>query len=121
VAHEVGHHVQNLLGISDQVQGAQQRARSQEEANAYSVRLELQADCLAGVYGHFNRQSLDPGDVEEGLRAAAAIGDDMIQQQSQGYTAPESWTHGSSEMRVKWLKQGLQVGDPKGCDTFKGN
>ena len=121
VAHEVGHHVQNLLGISDQVQGAQQRARSQDEANAYSVRLELQADCLAGVYGHFNRQSLDPGDVEEGLRAAAAIGDDMIQQQSQGYTAPESWTHGSSEMRVKWLKQGLQVGDPNGCDTFKGN
>jgi predicted metalloprotease len=121
VAHEVGHHVQNLLGISDQVQSAQQRAHSQEQANAYSVRLELQADCLAGVYGHFNKQTLDPGDVEEGLRAAAAIGDDMIQQQSQGYTAPESWTHGSAEMRVKWLRQGLQVGDPSGCDTFKGN
>jgi len=121
VAHEVGHHVQNLLGISDQVQSAQQRAHSQEQANAYSVRLELQSDCLAGVYGHFNKQTLDPGDVEEGLRAAAAIGDDMIQQQSQGYTAPESWTHGSAEMRVKWLRQGLQVGDPSGCDTFKGN
>jgi hypothetical protein len=119
VAHEVGHHVQNLLGISDKVQQAQQRARSQEQANAYSVRLELQADCFAGVYGHYNEKKLDPGDVEEGLRAAAAIGDDMIQQQSQGYVAPESWTHGSSEMRVKWLKQGLQTGDPQACDTFK--
>ena len=120
VAHEVGHHVQNLLGISDKVQAAQQAARSKEESNALSVRLELQADCLAGVYGHFNEKILDPGDVEEGLRAAAAIGDDMIQQQSQGYTAPESWTHGSSQMRVKWLKQGLQSGDPSACDTFKG-
>jgi len=119
VAHEVGHHVQNLLGLSDQVQAAQQRAGSKEEANALSVLLELQADCFAGVYGHFNRQSLDPGDIEEGLRAAAAIGDDMIQQQSQGYVAPESWTHGSSEMRVKWLKQGLASGDPSSCDTFK--
>ena len=121
VAHEVGHHVQNLLGISDKVQAAQQRARAREEANAYSVALELQADCLAGVYGHFNQQVLDPGDVEEGLRAAAAIGDDMIQQQSQGYVAPESWTHGSSQMRVKWLKQGLTAGDVSACDTFKGN
>ena len=121
VAHEVGHHVQNLLGISDKVQAAQQRAHSREEGNAYSVALELQADCLAGVYGHFNQQVLDPGDVEEGLRAAAAIGDDMIQQQSQGYVAPESWTHGSSQMRVKWLKQGLTSGDVSACDTFKGN
>jgi hypothetical protein len=119
VAHEVGHHVQNLLGLSDQVQSAQQRAGSKEEANALSVLLELQADCFAGVYGSFNRQTLDPGDIEEGLRAAAAIGDDMIQQQSQGYVAPESWTHGSSEMRVKWLKQGLASGDPSSCDTFK--
>jgi predicted metalloprotease len=119
VAHEVGHHVQNLLGLSDQVQAAQQRARSKEEANAYSVLLELQADCFAGVYGHFNQQVLEPGDVEEGLRAAAAIGDDMIQQQAQGYTAPESWTHGSAEMRVKWLKRGLSAGDPNACDTFK--
>jgi predicted metalloprotease len=119
VAHEVGHHVQNLLGLSDQVQSAQQRARSKEEANALSVLLELQADCFAGVYGHFNQQTLDPGDVEEGLRAAAAIGDDMLQQQSQGYVAPESWTHGSSEMRVRWLKQGLASGNPSSCDTFK--
>ena len=119
VAHEVGHHVQNLMGISDQVTALQQRARSQEQANALSVRLELQADCLAGVYGHFNQQYLDPGDVEEGLRAAAAIGDDMIQRQTRGETAPESWTHGSSEMRVRWLRQGLQSGDPATCDTFK--
>jgi hypothetical protein len=119
VAHEVGHHVQNLLGISDKVQQAQQRARSQEQANAYSVRLELQADCFAGVYGHYNEKVLDPGDVEEGLRAAASIGDDTIQRQSQGSVAPESWTHGSSEMRVKWLKTGLQAGDPQACDTFK--
>ena len=121
VAHEVGHHVQNLLGISDKVSAAQQRAHSQEEANAYSVKLELQADCLAGVYGHFTQQVLDPGDVEAGLRAAASIGDDMIQKQAQGYVAPESFTHGSSEMRVKWLKRGLDVGDPSACDTFKGN
>ena len=119
VAHEVGHHVQNLLGLSDQVQAAQQQARSKEQANALSVGLELQADCLAGVYGHFNQQYLDQGDIEEGLRAAAAIGDDMIQQQQQGYVAPESWTHGSAEMRVKWLKQGLASGDPNGCDAFK--
>ncbi len=120
VAHEVGHHVQNLLGISDQIQTAQQRARSKQEQNALSVRLELQADCLAGVYGHFNRQTLDPGDIKEGLRAAAAIGDDMIQQQSQGYVAPESWTHGSAERRMRWLRQGLEAGDPSACDTFKG-
>jgi predicted metalloprotease len=100
------------------VTALQQRARSQERANELSVRLELQADCLAGVYGHFNQQYLDPGDVEEGLRAAAAIGDDMIQRQTQGETAPESWTHGSSEMRVRWLRQGLQSGDPAACDTF---
>jgi hypothetical protein len=119
VAHEVGHHVQNLLGISDQVTALQQRARSQEQANALSVRLELQADCFAGVYASVNQQYLDPGDIEEGLRAAAAIGDDMIQKQSQGYVAPESWTHGSAEMRVRWLKQGLRSGDPATCDTFK--
>jgi hypothetical protein len=119
VAHEVGHHVQNLLGISDQVTALQERARSKEQANALSVRLELQADCFAGVYGSVNQQYLDPGDIEEGLRAAAAIGDDMIQKQAQGTVAPESWTHGSAEMRVRWLKQGLQSGDPATCDTFK--
>ena len=119
VAHEVGHHVQDLLGVSDQVTAAQQRARSQGQANAISVRLELQADCYAGVYGHFDQKYLEPGDVEEGLRAAAAIGDDMIQKQAQGYTTPESWTHGSSAMRVRWLKQGLESGDPATCDTFR--
>jgi hypothetical protein len=119
IAHEVGHHVQNLLGVSDQVQTAQRRARSQEQANEYSVRLELQADCFAGVYGHFNQDVLEPGDVEEGLRAAAAIGDDNIQKQAQGYVAPESWTHGSSQMRVRWFRQGLESGDPAVCDTFK--
>jgi predicted metalloprotease len=119
VAHEVGHHVQNLLGLSDQVTALQQRARSQAQANDLSVRLELQADCFAGIYGNFSRQYLEPGDVEEGLRAAAAIGDDTIQKQSQGYVAPESWTHGSSEMRLRWFRQGLQSGDPASCDTFK--
>jgi predicted metalloprotease len=119
IAHEVGHHVQNLLGLSDQVSAMQQRARSQEQANELSIRLELQADCFAGVYGHFDQQYLEEGDVEEGLRAAAAIGDDMIQKQAQGATAPESWTHGSSQMRVRWLRQGLQSGDPASCDTFK--
>ena len=121
IAHEIGHHVQNQLGVSDQVARAQQRARSEEQANAYSVRLELQADCYAGVYGHFNQEYLDPGDVEEGLRAAAAIGDDAIQKQSQGYVAPESFTHGSSAMRVRWLRKGLETGDPAACDTFKAS
>jgi predicted metalloprotease len=119
VAHEVGHHVQNLLGLSDQVTALQQRARSQEQANDLSVRLELQADCFAGIYGNYSRQYLEPGDVEEGLRAAAAIGDDTIQRQSQGHVAPESWTHGSSEMRLRWFRQGLESGDPASCDTFK--
>jgi predicted metalloprotease len=118
LAHEVGHHVQKLLGISDQVTTLQRRARSQEEANELSVRLELQADCFAGVYGNRNRQYLEPGDVEEGLRAAAAIGDDMIQKQAQGYVAPESWTHGSSDMRVRWFRRGFETGDPERCDTF---
>ena len=122
VAHEVGHHVQNLLGISDQVRAAQQRA-SQTEANALSVQLELQADCLAGVWGHHaGREAhlLEPGDVEEGLAAAAAIGDDRIQKRAQGYTVPETWTHGSSQMRVRWLRQGLSSGDLASCDTFSG-
>jgi predicted metalloprotease len=118
LAHEVGHHVQKLLGVSDEVTRMQRAARSQEEANALSVRLELQADCFAGVFGNHNRQYLEPGDVEEGLRAAAAIGDDMMQKQAQGYVAPESWTHGSSEMRVRWFRKGLESGDPQVCDTF---
>jgi predicted metalloprotease len=118
LAHEVGHHVQKLLGISDQVTALQRRAGSREEANELSVRLELQADCFAGVYGNRNQQYLEPGDVEEGLRAAAAIGDDMIQKKAQGYVAPESWTHGSSDMRVRWFRRGFETGDPEQCDTF---
>jgi uncharacterized protein len=115
----VGHHVQNLLGVSESVR-QRQRARSAQEANALSVRLELQADCLAGVWGHHaaQRDLLDPGDVEEGLAAAAAIGDDRLQRQSGGAVQPESWTHGSSEQRVRWLRRGLETGDPNSCDTF---
>lgn len=120
LAHEVGHHVQNLLGIADRVTAAQQRARSQAEANELSVRMELQADCLAGVWGHYAHQRglLEPGDAEEGLRAAAAIGDDRMQKQTQGYVTPESWTHGSSEMRAQWLRRGLESGDVDSCDSF---
>ena len=121
IAHEVGHHVQNLLGISDRVRALQERARSEEEVNALSVRLELQADCFAGVWGYTanrDRRLLDPGDVEEGLAAAAAIGDDTLQRRSQGYVTPETWTHGSSEMRAQWFRRGLQTGDPQACDTF---
>ena len=120
IAHEVGHHVQNLLGLADRVTEAQRRARSQEQVNELSVRMELQADCLAGVWGHSaaGRGILEAGDVEEGLRAAAAIGDDRMQHMAQGRISPESWTHGSSEMRVTWLRRGLESGDPDRCDTF---
>jgi predicted metalloprotease len=121
LAHEVGHHIQKVVGISERVHEAQQR-RSQEEANALSVRLELQADCLAGVWAHFakkDRDLLEPGDVEEGLRAAQVIGDDMMQRRATGTVQPESWTHGSSEMRVRWLRRGLELGDPDQCDTFQ--
>jgi uncharacterized protein len=120
IAHEVGHHVQNLLGIADQVTEAQRSARSQEEANRYSVRLELHADCLAGVWAYHasrDKNLLEPGDVEEGLRAAAAIGDDRLQSLSQGYVQPESFTHGSAEQRVQWLHKGIQSGDPNACRT----
>jgi len=120
IAHEVGHHVQNLLGISEQVHLQQQRV-SQQDANELSVRLELQADCLAGVWGHNanrSRQLLESGDVEEGLNAAAAIGDDVLQQRAGGRVVPESWTHGSSKMRVEWFRRGLQAGNPSVCDTF---
>jgi predicted metalloprotease len=118
IAHEVGHHVQTLLGISEQVTQAQRSARSQEEANRYSVALELQADCLAGVWAHHasrDKNLLEPGDVEEGLRAAAAIGDDRLQSLGQGYVQPESFTHGSSEQRTQWLHKGIQSGDVNGC------
>ena len=120
IAHEIGHHVQNLLGIAEQVSRRQQRI-SQTEGNALSVRMELQADCLAGVWGYHaqhNRNLIEPGDFEEGLRAAAAIGDDRLQKMGQGYVQPESWTHGSSEQRMTWLRRGLQFGDPGACDTF---
>jgi predicted metalloprotease len=121
IAHEVGHHVQNLLGIAGQVHNLQTRA-SEEQSNALSVRMELQADCLAGVWGHHadkQRQLLEAGDAEEGLRAAAAIGDDNIQRRSAGYVRPESWTHGSSDMRVRWFKRGFETGRVEQCDTFK--
>ncbi len=119
IAHEVGHHVQNLLGISSQVESARRRGPV-AAANRLSVRLELQADCLAGVWGnHAYRQGLlEPGDIEEGLRAAEAIGDDAIQTRTAGYTRPETWTHGSSEQRAEWLRLGLERGDPNACDTF---
>jgi predicted metalloprotease len=121
IAHEVGHHVQNLLGIAGKVHNLQARA-SEQQGKALSVRMELQADCLAGVWGHHankQRQLLEPGDMEEGLRAASAIGDDNIQRQSAGYVRPESWTHGSSDMRVRWFKRGLESGQVEQCDTFK--
>lgn len=121
IAHEVGHHVQNLLGVAGKVHNLQSRA-SEQQAKALSVRMELQADCLAGVWGHHankQRQLLEPGDAEEGLRAAAAIGDDNIQRQSAGYVRPESWTHGSSDMRVRWFKRGLEGGRIDQCDTFQ--
>ena len=120
VAHEVGHHVQTLLGISSRVNAAQSR-RGQSEANELSVRQELQADCFAGVWGHHanRRNLLDPGDVEEGLQAAAAIGDDRLQRQTQGHVVPDSFTHGTSEQRQRWLLRGLQSGDVNQCDTFQ--
>lgn len=119
IAHEIGHHVQNLLGTSDQVSRAQ-RQSSRAGANELSVRLELQADCYAGVWGHYAAQKglLEPGDLEEALRAAAAIGDDNIQRRTQGYVVPDSFTHGSSEQRVEWLRRGLETGNPDACDTF---
>ncbi len=120
IAHEVGHHVQNLLGISDQVQAMQQRG-GRGEANELSVRLELQADCLAGIWGHSTRRErdmLESGDLEEALNAAAAIGDDHIQRETTGRVMPDSFTHGSSAQRVKWFRIGFETGDVDQCDTF---
>ena len=122
IAHEVGHHVQNLLGIQDRVSQAQQAARTRARANRLSVTLELQADCLAGVWANRANRAhpiLEPGDIEEGLRAAAAIGDDRLQGMSQGYVQPESFTHGSSQQRVEWLRRGLQAGELKACQTAR--
>ena len=121
VAHEVGHHIQTLTGLSDRVASARQQS-GRSGANALSVRQELQADCYAGVWGHHAARDnlLEPGDAEEGLRAAAAIGDDRLQQQSEGRVAPESFTHGSSDQRMAWLKRGLESGRIEACDTFAG-
>jgi predicted metalloprotease len=120
IAHEIGHHVQNLLGISGQVHQMKQRL-SQAEGNALSVRLELQADCLAGVWANRAdkaRNILETGDVDEAMNAASAIGDDTLQRQSRGTVVPESFTHGTSEQRQRWFRQGLSSGDPDACDTF---
>jgi predicted metalloprotease len=119
VAHEFGHHIQNLLGTSDDVQRIQ-RSAGEAEGNRASVKLELQADCYAGVWAAQNRSRLDPGDVQEGLRAAQAIGDDTLQKQSQGRVVPDSFTHGTSAQRQFWLNRGLTTGDPAQCDTFSG-
>lgn len=123
IAHEVGHHVQTLLGISEQVM--QQRERSgREEANELSVRQELQADCFAGVWANQAdraRRILEPGDVQEALTAASAIGDDRLQKQTQGRVVPESFTHGSSEQRARWFRRGLESGQVQACDTFSAS
>jgi predicted metalloprotease len=121
IAHEIGHHVQNLLGIADRVMAMKQSARSEVQANQLQVRMELQADCFAGVWAYLNHQMrnrLEPGDIESGLTAAAAIGDDRLQKQAQGYAVPESFTHGSSAQRVRWFKRGYDTGQTQACDTF---
>ncbi|MEO6079458.1 MAG: neutral zinc metallopeptidase [Steroidobacteraceae bacterium] len=120
LAHEVGHHVQTLTGISDKVRNAQERA-SEEQRNALQVRMELQADCYAGIWAHHAQRSrdvLESGDVEEALGAAAAVGDDMIQKRAQGYVVPESFTHGSAAQRKQWFKRGFDSGQIDSCDTF---
>lgn len=121
IAHEVGHHVQNLLGVADQVGAARQRAGA-AQANQLQVRMELQADCFSGVWAYHAdkaRQILEPGDTEEALAAASGVGDDRLQKQSRGYVVPESFTHGSSEQRMRWFSTGMKGGDPEQCDTFK--
>jgi len=121
IAHEVGHHVQNLLGISEKMRKAQQGASS-ARINALSVRLELQADCFAGVWGNradAAKHIIEPGEIAQALHAASAIGDDRLQQQTQGRIVPESFTHGSSEQRMRWFKRGMDTGDVRQCDTFK--
>jgi predicted metalloprotease len=120
VAHEVGHHVQNLLGTMDQVHAAERRM-SEEDRNRVSVRLELQADFLAGVWANRarNRGIVEPGDVEEALGAASSVGDDRLQREGQGYVVPDSFTHGSSEQRIRWFRKGLETGDVRQGDTFR--
>ncbi len=122
IAHEVGHHVQKLLGIADKVVELKQRYPS--SANKIQVRMELQADCLSGVWANLNDQlhnRLEPGDIKEGLNAASAIGDDMIQRRQQGYVVPDAFTHGSSEQRVRWFQTGYQAGRMNVCDTFNAS
>jgi predicted metalloprotease len=125
LAHEVGHHVQNLLGASDRARQLQRNARTEAEANRYSVALELQADCYAGVWAaraadvSGGRVALEAGDLQEGLRAAAAVGDDTLQRQSRGRVMPDSFTHGSAEQRQRWLQTGYSSGSPAACDTFR--
>jgi predicted metalloprotease len=119
IAHEVGHHVQKITGTFQKMEASRGRA-SKADANRLSVRMELQADCYAGVWGHHagGMNQLDPGDIAEALAAATAIGDDRLQKQAQGRVVPESFTHGSSEQRVRWFKRGMDSGRPKDCDTF---
>jgi predicted metalloprotease len=120
IAHEVGHHVQNLMGVSDKVQALQRRS-DRVQANQLSVRLELQADCFAGIWANNanrSRQIIEEGDIEEALNAASSIGDDRLQRQAKGYVVPEAFTHGSSAQRVQWFKRGIQSGDPAQCNTF---
>ncbi|MDI7860926.1 zinc metallopeptidase [Rhizobiaceae bacterium n13] len=119
IAHEVGHHIQNLIGVLPKFNEARQRM-SQDEANAMSVRVELQADCFAGVWGRFTEQKgiLSAGDLEEALNAAQQIGDDTLQKRTQGYVVPESFNHGTSAQRMKWFKRGFDTGDINACDTF---
>jgi hypothetical protein len=119
ISHEIGHHVQNQLGVMDRFEREGQRL-DERRRNALSIRLELQADCYAGVWGHFaqKRNLLEPGDLEEGMRAAAAVGDDTIMKRTQGYVVPDAMNHGSAEQRTRWFRAGLQSGDPRTCDTF---
>jgi hypothetical protein len=120
IAHEVGHHIQYLEGTARDVRARQQRV-SREAGNELQVRMELQADCYAGVWANRERDAMEPGDFEEGMRAAQAIGDDTLQQAAQGYTVPESFTHGTSAQRQRWLRRGIESGDPAQCDTFGTN
>ena len=121
IAHEVGHHVQTLLGISEKVHAARQQAR-ESEANRLQVRMELQADCFAGILVHHvnkARNILEQGDLEEALAAASGVGDDRLQRQARGHVVPDSFTHGSSEQRMRWFEIGANTGEPKRCDTFR--
>lgn len=120
IAHEIGHHVQNQLGITQKTQRAQQQARSRTEANKISIAVELQADCFAGVWGHqFNKEgALDARDIEEAFVASQAVGDDRLQKQAQGYAVPDSFTHGTSAQRLAWFRKGLEAGNPSVCNTF---